>query len=74
MSHFGKNEYIVRHDKVCTHLHYSICNKLGVEAAENLYSHIPETACEHEDIKLLWNQGTDARHNNKKTILIKFAY
>jgi hypothetical protein len=23
----AKNEYIIRHDKVCTHLHYSICKK-----------------------------------------------
>jgi uncharacterized protein (UPF0371 family) len=25
-----KNEYIIRHDKVRTHLHYSICKKLGI--------------------------------------------
>jgi hypothetical protein len=30
-----KDEYIIRHDKVCTHLHYSICKKLGIETAEN---------------------------------------
>ena len=23
---FAKNEYLMRHDKVCTHLRYSICN------------------------------------------------
>jgi hypothetical protein len=27
----AKNEYIIRYDKVCTHLHYSICKKLGIE-------------------------------------------
>jgi hypothetical protein len=27
----AKNEYIMRHDKVCTHLHYSICKTLGIE-------------------------------------------
>jgi hypothetical protein len=37
----AKSEYIIRHDKVCTHLHYSICKKLGIETAENWYSHIP---------------------------------
>jgi hypothetical protein len=26
---------IIRHDKVCTHLHYSICKKLGIETTEN---------------------------------------
>jgi hypothetical protein len=24
----AKNEYVIRHDKVCTHLHYSICKTL----------------------------------------------
>ena len=27
----AKNEYLMRHDKVCTHLHYSICKALGIE-------------------------------------------
>jgi hypothetical protein len=24
------NEYVIRHDKVCTHIHYSICKTLGI--------------------------------------------
>jgi hypothetical protein len=31
----AKNEYVMRHDKVCTHLHYSICKTFGNETAEN---------------------------------------
>jgi hypothetical protein len=53
----AKNEYIIRHDKVCTHLHYSICKKLGIETAEYWYSHIPEPVTEREDVTVLWNQG-----------------
>jgi hypothetical protein len=53
----AKNEYIIRHDKVCTHLHYSICKTLGIETTENWYSHICKLVCEHEDITVLWNQG-----------------
>ena len=26
----AKNEYLMRHDKVCTHLHYSVCKALGI--------------------------------------------
>jgi hypothetical protein len=52
-----KNEYIVRHDKVCTHLHYSICKKLGIETVENWYSRIPKPVTEHEDVTVLWSQG-----------------
>jgi hypothetical protein len=37
-----ENEYVIRHDKVCTHIHYSICKTLGIETTENWYSHIPK--------------------------------
>ena len=30
----AKNEYLMRHDKVCIHLHYSICKALGNETTE----------------------------------------
>jgi hypothetical protein len=46
----AKNIYIVRHDKVCTHLRHSINEKLSVSTAENWYLHIPKAVCEHEDI------------------------
>jgi len=35
----AKNEYVMRHDKVCTHLHYSICTALGVETKDQWYRH-----------------------------------
>jgi hypothetical protein len=53
----AKNEYIIRHDKVCTHLHYSMCKTLGTETTENWYTHIPKPVCQHENITVLWNQG-----------------
>jgi len=30
----AKNEYLMRHDKVCTHLHYSIYKALGIETTD----------------------------------------
>jgi hypothetical protein len=47
----AKNKYIIRHDKVCTHLHYSICKTFGIGATENRYSYIPKPVCQHEDIQ-----------------------
>ena len=54
-----KNEYLIRHDKVCTHLHYSICKTLDIETniiiiiiiiimpviifMQAIYNYIPET-------------------------------
>jgi len=49
------NEYIIRHYKVCKHLQ-SICKDLGIETAENWYSHIPKAVYEHKDITVLWKQ------------------
>ena len=34
----AKNEYVMRHDKVCAHLHYSICKALGVETKDQWYT------------------------------------
>jgi hypothetical protein len=31
----AKNEYLMRHDKVCSHLYYSICKALGIERQTN---------------------------------------
>ena len=35
----AKNEYLMRHDKVCTHLHYSICKALGIETTDKCYTY-----------------------------------
>jgi hypothetical protein len=69
-----KNEYITRHDKVCTHVHYSICNKLGFETAEKWYFHIPKPVTEREDIIVLWNQGIQTDREvlaNRPDIIVK---
>jgi hypothetical protein len=41
----AKNEYVIRHNKVCTHLHYSICKTLGIDTTENWFSYIPMLVC-----------------------------
>ena len=44
----AKNEYLMRHDKVCTHLHYSICKASGIETTDKWYTHMPNPVCEEE--------------------------
>jgi hypothetical protein len=70
----AENENIITHDKVCTHLHYSICKNSAIETTENWYSHIPNAVYEHEDITVLWNQGVQINTDvlaNKPYIIIK---
>ena len=52
----AKNEYLMRHDKVCTHLHYSICKALGIETTDKWYTHVPKPVYEEGDVTVLWNQ------------------
>jgi hypothetical protein len=52
----------------CTHLHYSVYKKSGIEAEENLYSPISTVVCEHEAITILWNQDVLA---SRSVIIIK---
>jgi len=35
----AKNEYLMSHDKVCTHLHYSIRKALDAEMTDTWYTH-----------------------------------
>jgi hypothetical protein len=53
----AKNEYLMRHDKVCTHLHYSIYKALGIETADKLYTRMPKPVYEEGDVTVLWNQA-----------------
>ena len=41
----AKNEYLMRHDKVCTHLHYSICKALGTETTDKWYTNTCPSQC-----------------------------
>jgi len=38
----AKNEYLMRHDKVFTHFHYSICKALGIETTDKWYTQMPK--------------------------------
>jgi len=60
----AKNEYLMRHDQVCTHLHYSICKALGIEITDKWFTYMPKPVCVEEDVTVLWNQAvhTDRQH------------
>ena len=59
----AKNEYLSRHDKVCSHLHYSICKALGIETTDKWYIHMPKPEYEKGDFTVSWNQAV---HTNKE--------
>jgi len=61
-----KNEYLTRHDKVCAHLHYSICKALGIETTDKWYTHMPKPVYEQEDITVRWNQAVYTQRSYSK--------
>jgi hypothetical protein len=70
----AKNEYLMRHDKVCTHLHYSICKALGTEIANKWYTHLPKPVYEEGDVTVLWNQAVHTDREvtaNRPDMIIK---
>jgi len=69
-----KNKYLMRHDKVCTHLHYSICKALGTGTTDKWYTHMPKPVCEEGDVTVLWNQAVHTDREvtaNRPDITIK---
>ena len=64
----------MRHDKVCTYLHYSICKALGTETTDKWYTHVPKPVYVEGDVTVLWNQEvhTDREATaNRTDIIIK---
>jgi len=71
---WAKNEYLMRHDKVCTHLHYSTCKVLGTETTDKWYTYMPKPVCEAGDATVLWNQAVHTDREvtaNRPDIIIK---
>ena len=72
----AKNEYLMRHDKVCSHLHYSVCKALGIEITDKWYTHthMPKPVYEKGDVAVLWNQAVHTDREvtaNRPDIIIK---
>jgi len=68
----AKNKYLMRQDKVCMHLLYSIYKALGIETTDKWYTHMPKPV--YEDVTVLWNQAVHTDREvttNRPDIIIK---
>jgi len=50
------NEYLMRHDRVCTYLQYSVRKELGIKMAEKWNTQTAKPVCKHKNVTILWNQ------------------
>jgi len=53
----AKHEYLIRHNKVCAHMHYSIRKVLSSEMKDKWYKHTHKPVYEQEDVIVFWNQA-----------------
>jgi len=72
-----KEEYINRHDRLCTQLNFNICKETGVQLDKiHWYEHVPKSVetGQGSNVTILWNQQvqTDITiPNNKPDIIIR---
>jgi hypothetical protein len=51
------NEYLMRTDRVCTRLQYSVGKELGIIMAEKWNTQTAKPVCKYKNVKILWYQG-----------------
>ena len=79
----AKNEYLMRHDQVRAHLHYSKCRVIAIETTDKWHTRTHQPVYEQEDVTVLWNQAVHTDREvtaNRPDIIIqnkkreKYAY
>ena len=50
------NDYLVRHDRVCTRLQYFVRKELGIKMAEKWNKQTAKPVCKYKYLTMLWNQ------------------
>lgn len=70
----AKTEYLHRHDKAASYLHWNICKELNINVEEKWYEHEPQTVTERDNITILWDMPIQTDREikaNRPDIVIK---
>lgn len=51
----AKKEYIHRHDRAGTYIHWKLCQHYGITTEKRWYKHTPEKVTENEKATILWD-------------------
>ena len=65
--YFTKEQYVKKHERVCTKLHFNICKEMGVKLdSEHWYEHVPKSieTSHGSKVTTLWNQTGANRQNH----------
>ena len=58
-----KSEYVYRHVKAASYIHWSICREYNIKVGDKCYVHTPETVTENETCTILWPVHTNKESN-----------
>lgn len=70
----AKTEYLHRHNRIGTYIHWLLCRHYGIETTERWYDHEPKTTTNSENATLLWDMPiwTERKMSaNRPDIVIK---
>ncbi|KAL1447369.1 hypothetical protein WDU94_013907 [Cyamophila willieti] len=71
----AKQEYLTRHNKICSYLHFNICSHYDVpDIPDKWYKHKPQPVLQHGDIVMLYDQQIRTDRTipcNKPDLVIK---
>ena len=54
-SKMAQKEYKRRHDWIGRKIHWEVCRKYGLDTKDRWYEHEPQSVCENEEYKILWD-------------------
>ena len=61
-SKMAQKEYKRRHDWIGRKVHWEVCRKYGIDTKDRWYEHEPQSACENEEYKILWDFSIQTDH------------
>ena len=70
----AKTEYIHRHDRAASYLHWKICRHYHINTDDKYYEHKPATVTENDDVTILWDMPIHTDRTikaNRPDIVIK---
>ena len=70
----AKQEYLERHNKLASYIHWTICKKNNFEVATNWYDHTPQRVMDSSSTTILWDMSIHTDREiaaNRPDIIIK---
>jgi len=70
----ARTEYVQRHDKAASYIHWKICKHFHLPAADKWYEHQPPTVTENDNITVLWDMPVNTDREikaNRPDIIVK---